>query len=257
MPKGYIYKITNKVNGKVYIGQTRTTLEKRFLGHCRDCNKHQHKFARALRKYGCDQFKIEPIEVIESTSKEDLSIILNTKETEYISKLNTMKNGYNSTTGGGVWALSSEAKENHRKAINRFAKEVNVFDKNNIFIKTYPSIMETARSMKLRSDLIGRCCRGSMYTYKGFRFSFGKQPKEYFLMLKKNKKPEYLAKKSQNKKDGTKVKQYDLDGVYIETFPTLLKAAESNNVLYQGISMCCRGKANTYRGYKWRYEEAK
>ena len=32
--KGKIYKITNKVNGKIYVGQTMKTLEERFQKHC-------------------------------------------------------------------------------------------------------------------------------------------------------------------------------------------------------------------------------
>lgn len=57
---GYIYKITNKVNNKVYIGQTRYTVEFRW-------RQHQHKkdntyFHNAIRKYGAQNFMVETLE---------------------------------------------------------------------------------------------------------------------------------------------------------------------------------------------------
>ena len=50
----YIYKITNKVNGKVYIGQSIRPIEQRFQRHINDAvnNILDTHFARAIRKYG-------------------------------------------------------------------------------------------------------------------------------------------------------------------------------------------------------------
>lgn len=61
---GTIYKITNLVNNKVYIGQTRQNYEQRFIQHKSHARtgQSQHKLARALRKYGEDNFIIERIE---------------------------------------------------------------------------------------------------------------------------------------------------------------------------------------------------
>lgn len=89
--KGIIYKITNKVNNKVYIGQTRYTLEFRW-------RQHQHKkdnthFHNAIRKYGPENFSVE---VLEECDYEDL----NSKEIFYIAKYNSFAEGYNLTLGG-------------------------------------------------------------------------------------------------------------------------------------------------------------
>lgn len=89
--KGYIYKITNKVNGKSYIGQTRYTVEFRW-------RQHQHKkdncyFHNAIHKYGIENFTIETLEECEVSK-------LDEREIFYIAKYNTFKEGYNLTIGG-------------------------------------------------------------------------------------------------------------------------------------------------------------
>lgn len=89
--KGFIYKITNKVNGKSYIGQTRYTVEFRW-------RQHQHKkdntyFHNAIQKYGIDNFTVETLE--ECDFKD-----LNSREIFYIAKYDTFNNGYNLTIGG-------------------------------------------------------------------------------------------------------------------------------------------------------------
>lgn len=89
--KGIIYKITNKVNGKSYIGQTRYTIEFRW-------KQHQHKkdstyFHNAIHKYGIENFSIE---ILEECDIKDL----NSREIFYIAKYDTFNNGYNLTIGG-------------------------------------------------------------------------------------------------------------------------------------------------------------
>lgn len=53
-----IYKVTNKVNGKCYIGQTCGSVDRRFSQHCYDANKNKKKtpFHSAIRKYGKENF---------------------------------------------------------------------------------------------------------------------------------------------------------------------------------------------------------
>ena len=41
---GYIYKITNSINGKLYIGQTRKTIEERFQAHLKNAQKHINRY---------------------------------------------------------------------------------------------------------------------------------------------------------------------------------------------------------------------
>jgi hypothetical protein len=65
-----IYKITNLVNGKIYIGSTIRTMAKRWSGHLTDVKKgSQAYFHKAIRKYGPDQFKYEVIFVVIDRSR--------------------------------------------------------------------------------------------------------------------------------------------------------------------------------------------
>ena len=89
--KGIIYKITNKVNGKSYIGQTRYTIEFRWKQHIH--KKDNTYFHNAIHKYGIENFSIE---ILEECNINDL----NSKEIFYIAKYNTFDRGYNLTIGG-------------------------------------------------------------------------------------------------------------------------------------------------------------
>ena len=65
-----IYKITNKINNKVYIGLTTQTVETRWKQHIQTAFSENHPdsqtiFKKAIRKYGPDNFKIEVIDAME------------------------------------------------------------------------------------------------------------------------------------------------------------------------------------------------
>lgn len=104
-----VYKITNLVNGKIYIGQTINEIEKRFRRHINDAinGKLDTKFARAIRKYGEDNF------IIESIDKAKTQEELNQKEHDWIVFYNTVDNGYNETDsllkcGGNTYRSKNE-----------------------------------------------------------------------------------------------------------------------------------------------------
>lgn len=69
----WIYKITNVQNNKVYIGQTIRPITDRFNRHINDAlhNIIDTHFARAIRKYGKENFKIEEIDF--ASSQEELN----------------------------------------------------------------------------------------------------------------------------------------------------------------------------------------
>lgn len=93
---GFIYCITNDVNGKQYVGKTVDTIEKRFKEHLNDCTKarcEKRPLYDAMNKYGIEHFQVRLLEEC------DLSI-LEEREKYWIDMLNTFHNGYNATYGG-------------------------------------------------------------------------------------------------------------------------------------------------------------
>lgn len=97
-----IYKITNLVNGKLYIGQTRVGIEKRLYTHWNSAKNNNDNtiLHKAMRKYGINNFKIESIDKTK-TLKE-----ANQLEVKWISYYQTNVyefpngKGYNMTNGG-------------------------------------------------------------------------------------------------------------------------------------------------------------
>lgn len=97
---GVIYKVTNTVNGNIYIGQTKTALAKRWSKHCSDARSGAGWIlAAAIRKYGKDAFTID---VVEECPDKDA---LNAAEIAWILKLQP---AYNSSGGGGVLGSPSQ-----------------------------------------------------------------------------------------------------------------------------------------------------
>ena len=104
---GQIYKITNKVNNKVYIGQTVKSLDRRLNEHFRASERFHYKFINnesqpssrlypSIYKYGKHNFEIELVDTADSRDE------LNQKEIYYIELFNTTNpdKGYNIAPGG-------------------------------------------------------------------------------------------------------------------------------------------------------------
>jgi group I intron endonuclease len=110
-----VYKITNMINNKIYIGKTKR-LRVRWLQHCKS-HSHCKAISSAIQKYGAEAFKLET--VFEHTCP----IIVSHKERVLIKELNTMSpNGYNLTKGGEGAPHTAESKrklsEAHKGAKN-------------------------------------------------------------------------------------------------------------------------------------------
>jgi group I intron endonuclease len=103
---GIIYKATNKINGKVYIGQTTVDLKKRRSHH--ENTQVYYYFHRAIKKHGKNNFIWEIIEYC--NSKEEMDEM----EFHYIKQHDSLNNGYNLTFGGEGsvgWCPSPETRQ--------------------------------------------------------------------------------------------------------------------------------------------------
>jgi group I intron endonuclease len=100
-----IYLITNKINGKVYVGKTRQTLSRRFRQHKTAAKNGVATYlANAIRKHGEASFCIERVDFAESDFE------ANFLEETHILKSGSNKRelGYNQTTGGWGWVPTKE-----------------------------------------------------------------------------------------------------------------------------------------------------
>lgn len=127
---GKIYKITNLINSKVYIGQTTQSIQERWNKHCAKYND-QHFFMpikQAIFKYGKENFKIE---VIESCSLDNL----NEREIYWINYFDSYKHGYNCTLGGhGRVNLFSLTEDQELKLCDLYVSdELNIKELSDIF----------------------------------------------------------------------------------------------------------------------------
>jgi len=92
-----IYKITNLINNKIYIGKTEDRFIERFWQHIWSLDKKIHynkHLENAWQKYGSDNFRFEVVHI--QNENEDI----NELEKKYIVKYDTFENGYNKTYGG-------------------------------------------------------------------------------------------------------------------------------------------------------------
>ena len=106
---GCIYRLTNTINGRKYIGKT-VNFKKRMSDHKH--SKDGYYIHRAIRKYGWNTFKVEKI--IDNVPEEDL----NNLEISYIAVENTKRpNGYNLTDGGEGVSGYSHTEEFKKKMI--------------------------------------------------------------------------------------------------------------------------------------------
>ena len=125
-----IYKITNKINNKAYVGQS-NDIERRFKEHQVCGRRSRIPLDLAIEKYGKDNFLYE---VLEECSIEEL----NEKETYWITTLETHLTGYNCNTGGdqasigesnGRAKLTEEDVKQIRIAYNNHERQRDVYEK--------------------------------------------------------------------------------------------------------------------------------
>jgi len=126
---GIIYIATSRTSHKSYVGQTRTSFEKRMIAHRHKSKTSTYVFHCALAKYGEKDFDYVTIDNV----SDDL---LNEWEKYFIKILNTLApHGYNLTDGGKAGILSEETKQKIR-------------DKRKFQIITKESILKQSESMK-------------------------------------------------------------------------------------------------------------
>ena len=204
---GFIYKITNDINDKVYIGKTIRTLPVRWREHLSDYKEIQEIDNRPLYssmlKYGVNHFIIYEVE-------ECPDELLNEREKFWIAFYDSYENGYNATKGGdGGVGRPHRPKELETKIISRYLEVkscykvgeefgysrwtiAEILKNNNIdiipentakpvaqynkdtenLIRIFPSAKAVQKQLGFSDANIGKCCRGQRKTAYGYIWKY-------------------------------------------------------------------------------------
>lgn len=234
-----IYKITNRINGKVYIGQTVGSLEARWKRHCTNSSGCT-AIRDAIQKYGKENFTVEQIDA--ACDREEL----NYKEGYWIARYNSMvPKGYNlcdggESTGGYIHTEESKAKMSSIRK-GRFCGENHPrFGK--------PHSEETKK--KISENRKGKHCGEEHHAYG------------------KRQKPESIAKMRESKL-GTKHSEGTIEKMKAahkgkrvlcvetgEIFNSIREASKKYDLNCGSMCCVCKGKGKTLGGYHWRYADS-
>jgi len=101
---GYIYKITNRTDNKIYVGQTIQDVEARWKDHLKKGSNCRY-LKSAINKYGIDNFEFKLVCITFDNQLDDIEI-------KYIEKYNCLvPNGYNLRLGGNSGRHNAETKQ--------------------------------------------------------------------------------------------------------------------------------------------------
>ena len=262
MYEGYIYKIYNDVNDKIYIGQTTATLKERWHGHMSSAlceSRCKSALYNAMRKYGRDKFHIEEIDKLQYSTKEELIANLNKLEQQRIIDYKSLshQNGYNFEKGGDNKTVPG-------RRVCKYDLDLNLLD-------TYISLQEAGRQNNIDGATIWAVCRHDFYTAGGYVWAYeGEEPVKpnYDKVHKRPKKEKiYVSKvvtpdiKKQRKiqmlgwYDGRRIFQYNSYGELINIFENPVDASEKLGTIPQEIRYNLEGKNLCFKKTVLRYED--
>lgn len=234
---GYIYKVTNNINGKIYIGQTRQSIERRWSQHITNSKLEQtHSLLdMAIKKYGKDNFTVKCIKEISTETKQELINMLNIKEKEYIIKFNSSykQGNYNITDGG-------------EKTSPTCLVPVDQYSLDGKYIKTYQGMIDISYDLNISEDCfanISACCNGRKVTAYGYIWRYKGDSFNKYRTEKKTTAVHFP------------IDIYDMCGNLLYQYDDCQDAIRDNVVCkIQNIRRVCTGERSHYHNMIIRYK---
>lgn len=225
-----VYTITNKINGKMYVGSTKRAFRVRWRKHLNALNKnihHSSKLQNAVNKYGINVFIFEILEITEISHTESL-------ERFWLNILDTVKNGYNvsySTIGG---CLGCKMSENHKAIIRKV-------NKNNNYFKGFTHSEESKKQIKNSTNDFWKNDTDEVKRLKKIR-------RETMNNLNKNR--DYRVSKKP-------ITQRDLlTNKPIKEWDSAQDIEKTTKMFATSIAQVCKGKNKQAYGFKWTYKNS-
>jgi group I intron endonuclease len=290
MEIGYIYTITNKVSGKVYVGQAKDFRD-RWARHKRELRGNYHNnthLQNSYNKYGATAFEYKVIAEVplESISEAEMA---------YITQYDSFNNGYNLTLGGeGIRGLvhteeairsmteKSRARWNDADFIARqkqgYSDEVREIMSSKKVGEKHPQAKLTNEA---RLNIYKDIYKSDSYWAEKYNIT-----KATVSLIRTGQRSGKLTKTLNDEgfyhplhlrrlgKDYSAVKPYAETVATVKDKPlrvlqisattnevvkiwdSVEKASEETSFTSNGITRCCKGVAQTYKGWKWKYEGA-
>ena len=248
-----IYKITNKVNGKVYIGQS-WDIETRIKNH--RSHTHNEHLLNAMKKYGTNSFTFETI--ITFKDGPFTQNYLNKFEKYFVQQYDALneEKGYNIKEGGQFGPIAEETKQKISKTLTGKKQSEETKKKRSISNtgkKRTPEFCKMLSEMMIgRHPVTEECKEKQRLSHLGKKQSPELIAKriahQYGVPLSKEHKEKLRDKKN---KIGKKVICLDTD----EVFDNAYKASIKYEINQKQMTACCRGEQPTCGGYHWKYSE--
>lgn len=237
-----IYQLTNKVNGKSYIGSTKN-FRIRIAQHKskRSCCV---KLKAAIQKYGVDNFEFNVLESVNSDNPIQLDGLLKEREQYFLDKLQPFDSyGYNihrTSNGVGGTSHSAEYKQSISGQNSKVAKQVRQYNMDGQYECTYSTIRAAALANPPASvQTIIRCCNGLSISTGGKMWSYnGHSPPIPRTRYK-----------------GRTVIQLNSNNEIIREFPSIKEAAIHLGCSSSNVLDCCTGRIQTSKIGIWIYKD--
>ena len=250
-----VYIHINKINGKMYIGQTKQVVKQRWRNGGKGYkpkNEETSYLWNAIQKYGWDNF--EHIILMDNLSEDMANIV----EEELIKKYNTRNRtiGYNIKYGGENHVMSEDTKiklskitkermNNYsEKELKELGRKISIANSgiNNGFYGKHHSD-KTKEKMRINHAHL------SGADHPMFNYHHSKETKQKWSEKRKGKN---LFADNPNARA---VIQYDKNMNFIKIFLSIKEAALSAGVQPKTVSACCKGRLHTAGGYIWKYKD--
>lgn len=272
-----VYKVSNLVNGKVYIGVTEKELEKRKSEHINNISRFpNYNFYKAILKFGTDNFKWEIIDQANNMAEKY------EKEIYWINYYRSFYgfidcNGYNMTLGGGgrLGVKGEFSKNFGEKRSNETKLKLSnqkIGEKNPQFgrvdnlsptfkdkivsvdpytkdIVVYESTMDIQRKLGVSNSGVVQCLNDKKVFMYGM---FWVRNENYLLMLRNNTFESWIEDKRSSMTYGKPFIGFNSREVL---YFNKLKDVKDYNMQPSSVNKCLRNvpKYKTHKGYSWKY----
>ena len=245
-----IYSVVNKLNGKIYIGQS-INIERRW---------EQHKYGKgnlilmnSIKKHGIKNFEFKNLEQIDVLNKTKLEIVeeLTKLEQKWFDDMKPFlkENGYNIQKTSKPNLTPNRDKHYGEKISkikidnNHTGKPVCQYDFEGKLINEWKSAAEIERSLGYKAENISASCLNKSNSSNGYIWKF----KNYLLTQND-------ILNANNSLRLSKVRQYNLNGELLKEFKNTKETFEITGIKETIIRNACNGTTKTGGGYIWKFK---